>query len=448
MQRTKPFQYGTNLGNNTIHLNPNTIVLHEGFSAFEIKFGTDTTPVDRSRKKFTPTGEPPGEYLRRNGVDVANYVSLYAFDKEYTGRPPSDLTGPDKDPYWLELEMAKAADKYGFWLICNDTNQRPTGMKWGGEPIYPLNVASSDFRDWFVDTVTRNRGPRTTLRFDMGWDGQSFEVYIKCRLCRQNNCRPGSASPNELTQGQYDLYDDLRREGWRVIVNNGWFMDDPTVPAEQWTYPLMPHVDGIMVEAAGAVYVYDKNGDGHWIGENHQRRRAIAEAWSNAGKVMLYSAQYNLNNTKFANLYGTEFPEFSSWEDFVIGDAKHYGYRATITNGAYAIWKPKYGDEKPAPLFPEHHKPKTLAEISIAAAKRNHCIRIYEEASLYKQIISDGFVPTSNEYKFIDEETGDEYVGQRAQPQHSRPDRTLLPRAYRCPVTDYNAIEFDEIENA
>ena len=174
---SKPFQYGFNLANGASGFR--TVTNSAMFSAFEIQFGVDDCLRDRSGVAFTADGAV-GDYLRAAGVDVVHYVCpFYSHDVKFIGLPAR--RGPGRDPYFPRLEVAEAADKYGWWLTCAD-GERPTGFKHSGEPLYALDVGNRDFRDWYVSLVTRNRGKRRTLRFDCGWDGSQYPIYLKCAI--------------------------------------------------------------------------------------------------------------------------------------------------------------------------------------------------------------------------------------------------------------------------
>jgi len=421
------WQYGINLGNNAGTYGG--IEKLRRFSAMEIQFGVDDCPVDRSGRAFTPTGEAPGDYLRAGEVDVAHYVCpQFSHAAAVIGRPSAGAGGPGRDPYWLRLATAEAADKYGWWLRCEDDGRLPTGLSWGGRPLYPLDVANPDYRAWFVETVTKYRGARHTLRFDCGWLGGGYETLIKCPLCRDRVCRY-SRSAAELTAGLVALYDALRAAGWRVVVNMGWEMTNPQDPPAQWRYPLMPHVDGVMMEVGGAVYV-----DGRWIGETDERRRAVMRAWMDAGKIFIYAGHWN----------HTIPGKFKIWQRYHIAEAQRYGYRAGVSRYGLSTWEDWFGNEKPAPLFPMQESSPPLREVIVHAAVAAFCLRVNPQAALARRAWADGYQVSGNEaYPVVD---GVRYVTQYAD---ARSD-VHRPRAYYVEVDragEPDAIQFFEVDD-
>ena len=394
------WQYATALGNSASALALYVENLAK-FSNVEIQFSVDDTPVDRRGNQFTPTGEPVGDFLRRQQVDVHHYVCpYYNHDAEHIGVPAAEKQGFGKDPFALFLKIAQAADKYGWWLQCEDGGRRPTGLQWHGEPMYPLDIANPAYRDWFVETVTRNRGARRTLRFDCGWTGDSYEVYIKCPICDRHPCH-FSRTAEELTEGQKSLYDALRREGWRVIVNASWEMSNPHEPPANWHYPLMQHLDGVMMEVGEAVYVHSpiqSGGDGkmHWIRDTPQRRKAIAKAWLDAGKVFVYAGRWSEK---------TGFDNYDDWRKSIRKEAEEIGYRAALNRYGVTEWHPDYQDEKPSPLFAGLQPPQPVDKRAaiVNAAVDAHCLRVNPQAALMKRAWADGYQVSGNEvYPVID----------------------------------------------
>lgn len=333
------WQYGFCLGNNASGFDVDNL---SNYSVAEVQFSVDDCVEDRRGQRFTPDGSAVGDYLRARDVDVVHYVAPFVTPQiNDIGLPPGGREGSGKDPYWLMVEIAEAADKYGWWLPCRDGTLKPA-FYWYGRKLYPLDTTNPDYRDWFVETVTSQRGERHTLRFDHGFTGWELEQYVKCPLY---------VHPDAWTDGQYELYDALRAEGWRVVVNQSWAPTNPREAPERWELPTLDHVDGIMAELAGSVYVND---DIRWLAITDDRRRALARICNKAGKVFVAWASWK----KKRDL------GFSSYDGFLryhIGEAKQHGYRLAIHNadisGQASIWTSDLGIEKPAPLFPDHEPP-------------------------------------------------------------------------------------------
>ncbi len=328
------WQYGFYLGNTAGHdLDVDNLAQ---YSVVEIQFGLDDCIEDRSGRQFTPDGTPIGEYLRKRNVYVSHYVAPFVAPRiDSVGTPPDGREGPGRDPYWLMLEIAKAADKYNWWLPCRDGNLKPA-FRWRHSELFPLDTTRKDYRDWFVETVTKYRGDRRVLRFDHGFTGFELIQYLKCDL---------SVHPIEWTQGQYDFYDALRSEGWRIIVNQGWVPKNPREAPERWQLPILHHVDGVMAELAGAVYVDE---DIRWLAMTDSRRRALAHICNNAGKAFVAWASWKEKR----NL---GFHDYDSFLRYHIGEAKQHRYRLAIHNADVSsqrsVWSQEFGIEKPAPLF-------------------------------------------------------------------------------------------------
>lgn len=435
-----PWQYGFNLA----HLSRRFAWIEEQarFSAFEVQYSVALCSRDRTDTPFTPDGSTVADFLTSRDVDVALYaMPFYNQDMLDLGRPDSAHRGPGRDPYWLYVAIAEAADRYGWWMLDN-RDQRPDGFRWGDVVLYPMDICNPDYRAWFVETVTAHRPAGVhVLRFDNAWDGGSYSIFTKTAMKDELSAEQRKRRPYvpyttaEVTAAQFELYDALRAEGWRIIANAAWYMENPNDPPERWRFPALAHLDGVMVEDQGAVYVR-----GRWIKNTDKRRQAVARAWTEHGRVYVHVATWPRDG-----LPG--FADYAEYRRFHVNEARTYGYRLAVNEraiGDQTPWEPEYAVEKPAPLF-SYEAPPELSdeEIIAAAAAESQCIPYYPDSALTRAMHRDGFIPVGPEFR--KRVNGVEYAIQMANSQvdkdeHGKPFR----RAYYCPVPRWNQVHWTD----
>ncbi len=422
------WQYGFNLANNA----PGFFWIEKqaNFSAFEVQFSVALCRYDRTGRAFTPSGETVADYLLHRDVDVALYVMpFFVHDASHIGKPPGDKSGPGRDPYWLPLAIAQAADQYDWWMRDRDGN-RPSGFHRHGVPYYPIDIVNPAWRDWFVETVTANRPDGVqVLRFDCAWDGASYPPYIKTPFCQDDDsrsCIPYTAE--QVTEAQYALFDALRREGWRIIANAAWYMTNPDASPDKWRFPAMPHLDGVMVEESEAIYV-----NGKWVHVTDARRRAMARVWLNEGKQYIHVAKWPKDD------FVLGFSGYDEFRRFHVMEARTYGYRVAVTHHmtrSQTMWEEDYQIEKPAPLFPHGD---SIDDILTRLALKSQCISLNPTAALYRAMRWDGFLPVGPEQEITI--NGSEYVYQIANNEDIPP----KTRIYFARKSEWDRIERIEL---
>jgi len=361
------------------------------FPVYEAQFSVMTARADRLGNSFTPNGERVIDWLRARDIQPVSYIHPFWVSRpETVGYPPIGREGPDEDPYWFWFQFCKVVHDNDWFVRCVDgsVSYRFQANRGG---MAPVDVTRSEVREWIVEALETLREDRDVLFVDVGF--WSYEAYARCSLL---------ISEDDLREAQFKLYDELRANGWRVIVNAAWAPANYLEAPEHWIYPAMSHIDGVVVENEGHVFV-----DNRWLGITDARRRAMAQSWLSAGKKFLVVATYN-------DVFG--FSDFTEYARYHYNEAISLNYRVAINSVNVKDQTPWYDwlyvNEIPDFMFPVDVPELTFEEYAWQLADEAHCIDINPSAALFNAIVADGFVPTSPEFSF--EWKGQLYVGQRA----------------------------------
>lgn len=410
--------YGFAIGNTPDHLAciPSDTVR---FPVAETQFEMWRSQRDGAGNDLIPGGEAPAQWLHNRNVDMWSYIYLQftSADLGTSSKPPSD------NQYYFRRDVKENVDANGWYCHCIDGS---ISDHFYGK-MMPLALDDPDYRAWAVGRVLEELAYAGTkqLRFDVAF--LQPESYIYC---------PITCGDSGFNRGLFAIFDQLREEGVKVVANGAWEMSNPDDAPDYWEYPAMAHVDGVMAEVPHG----GKHASGGWWSLTDERVEQVARAWLDAGKAFIMAATYIPDEDE------DRFGSFDAFAHHYYDLAQRIGCRVSINHreesGDHTPWLDWYPEEAPDPLIPETEppEPETFDEMLTGLAEDAHCLDIYPDAALFKEMLLDAYYPTSNEFSFS--WNGVDYVGQRAE----RTKMPLAPRVYYVKSNDWTHVEWIEIE--
>lgn len=311
----------------------NAIASHP-FVAAEVQIDLFRTVRNSNGEMFTDDGAAPGPWLRARNVDAWAFLSVHWPGLLAQWGESTDVV--ESNPYWSRRIVAREIERNRWWIKDKDGNPVHGSM---GEKRVLADMNNPDYRGMLLDVIGQS-GARK-LRFDDA-------MYHVVSYCRPQAVKFNSA---EYAQGVMALYDALRSAGYQVVANGGWEMDSP----DAYTYPLLAHVDGMMMEEPSGFARVDT---GKWWGRDEDATVRIMQDWLNASKRAIYVAPYTTEGyraSKFANYdahtqhyYDLARRASTGMEAWFVGGNDDGAYSAT----SQVWWHPSYGTTTPSPTTP------------------------------------------------------------------------------------------------
>lgn len=242
----------------------------------QIELGRARTNADGTL--FAPEEGTALDWLAGQGVETWGYVDVW-----WPPNPASLGTSslpPERDPFWLRRELIAGSDANDWWLYGKRDGKRGRVLGSYNRPC--PDMTNGDFLRFALDLLLSANVRR--IRFDDGF------------VHRHGYYRPWQAERTDLAllDGALWLYDALRAAGVQVVVNGGW---EPLDPAEgltpaQWTYPLLDHVDGVVIEYPIG---FARWNTGRWFALNEEQLAGVVRFWRGRGKRVIVAAKWNGN---------------------------------------------------------------------------------------------------------------------------------------------------------
>lgn len=245
----------------------------------ELQLEFCATEADSNGERFAPVGAP-GPWLEAAGVDVWYYVNPTAPVLLATQSAVQAERDAQSDPFWWRIRQANAIISNDWWLR-DGRGQLVIGS--GRNRPVP-DIGHEVYVDWLADAIVQT-GVRRVRLDDFNPHQHAFH-------------RPYVAAGQDggdsfLLAGMMRLCDALRADGIEVVANGGWEMSNPILDADSWRYPLIDHVDGVVIElthdpATGRCATGFARWDGgkFWTMQGNDVWRVVDD-WVAAGKTVI-----------------------------------------------------------------------------------------------------------------------------------------------------------------
>lgn len=263
------------------------------FDVAEIQGELFVTVTNTMGEPYTPDLSPPAVWLAED-CDVVGYVNPWWLDTRY--RPTN--TPKSSDQYWIRRNLIVP--------LSDDDLVKDAG----GTPIIYRNFDQSRVPDVTQAHVARHivstllQCPAKSLVIDNGM----------LRRGSYYNAVP-SITENEWNRAAFAVYDELRANQRKIIVNGAWEMREPLSNA--WVYDAVDHVDGVLLEIPAGFML------ARWWYLDDEKLRRVIQDWRNNDKEVWIFARYDMKAYNDAR----RLDEFARHYHDIARDAgaTHYG---------------------------------------------------------------------------------------------------------------------------
>lgn len=200
----------------------------------ELQLEFAITETDRTGARFGPVGSP-GQWLESNGVEVWYYVNPVAPVLLATQTRILSEENPQESPFWWRVRQANAIIG-NDWILRDAAGQPVTG---NGRKRAVADIGNPAYIAWLSDAIIKTGAKRVRL--------DDYNVHQHA-FHRPQRASWQDGNDSAAIIGMRALCDNLRAAGIRVAANGAWEMSNPDTNPDFWQYPMMGHVDGVMIE--------------------------------------------------------------------------------------------------------------------------------------------------------------------------------------------------------
>lgn len=305
----------------------------------EIQIEFTKTHRTAAGERFAPEGFTPFRWLVNNGHEPFVYVNPVAPALAgYMNDDDAFVVGlRETDAFWWRKEQVNQIQRKDWWL--KDVSGR---YVIGSRKRRIADIANPEYLEWLVNEIVNQ--DVLYVRFD--------DANVHMAAFWGGHRMPADYDRESLA-GLQSLVRTLRDNEVDVLLNGGWEPEDPDLPTDKWTYPLMENSFGCMIELVHkpneghAVNTGFTKFNGGWKTFDESNLPVVIRHWRKANKAVVLAVAYRGGD------YPGGYEAFAKkWYTFAAdNDALIFVGRDDIGKAGHRVWPFNIPDKAPPHIY-------------------------------------------------------------------------------------------------